>query len=346
MLILAGFLLPSGARLAADAQDARTPLIARAQVWAPTDIPSRDIKNGPGGPGAFPFRAEVTCDYLDKKLSGLSPKFACVIGNEDEVKVKYGGTNGEVYAEVATTRLLWALGFGADRMYPVSVICRGCPATLQGTLRTDTGEYVFDPASIERKMPGTEFPGTEGWSWKELDVVDKTAEASRTHRDALKLMAVFLQHTDTKPQQQRLLCLDEPQGEASVTCGHPFMMINDVGLTFGRATMSNSNATSGLNLTEWSRTPVWKNPARCVGNLEKSFTGTLEHPAISEAGRQFLADLLTQLSDQQIYDVFATARVTLRVRTPGDAHSGFPTIEEWVGAFKQKRDQIVNHHCA
>ena len=346
VLILTLVLLPSHVRSAPADNGTRKALIARAQVWMPTDIPNMDIKAGPGGPGAFPFHATVTCDYSDKKLSGLSPKFACVFGNEDEVKVKYGGTNGEVYAEVAATRLLWALGFGADAMYPVRVICRGCPSTLHGALREDTGEYVFDPAAIERKMPGVEWTPDAGWPWKELDVVDESAGASRTHRDALKLMAVFLQHSDTKRQQQRLLCLDEPQGEAPTTCAHPFMMINDLGLTFGRANKMNSNSTAGMNLTKWSRTPVWEDSARCVGDLDKSFTGTLDDPVISEAGRRFLADLLVQLSDQQIHDLFATARVTLRARTPGDAQSGFPTVEEWVQAFKNKRDQIVNRRCA
>ena len=34
---------------------------------------------------------------------------ACKDGEGEEIKVKFGGNNGEVYAEVATTRLLWAL---------------------------------------------------------------------------------------------------------------------------------------------------------------------------------------------------------------------------------------------
>ena len=115
----------------------------------------------------------VTCDYVDKKLSGNSPKFACRVGVDDEVKVKFGGTNGEVYGEVAATRLLWALGFGADWMYPVRVVCRRCPADFRGTALRD-GSQEFDPAVIERKMAGTEFPAEEGWSWKELDAVDET----------------------------------------------------------------------------------------------------------------------------------------------------------------------------
>ena len=72
----------------------------RSIVWMPTDVAGKDLKTGPPGPGAFAFRERVTCTYRDKDMSGNSPKFTCVIGDDDEVKVKFGGNNGEVYGEV------------------------------------------------------------------------------------------------------------------------------------------------------------------------------------------------------------------------------------------------------
>src|SRR5437867_1321661 len=231
-------------------KESRAPVIARARVWEPVDIAAMDIKTGPTGHRAFAFGEPVTCTYVKKVLPGKSPKFACRIDPDDEVKVKYGGTNAEVYGEVAATRLLWALGFGADHMYSVKVICRDCPATLNGVIR-GPHEYLFDPASIERKMPGAPYHPDDGWSWEELDAVDESAGgASRAQRDALKLMAVFLRHTDTKPQQQRLLCVNETkqefkaEGGGPTACEHPFMLLNDVGLTFGRANAFN-DATKG-----------------------------------------------------------------------------------------------------
>ncbi len=110
----------------------RIDAIRRAEVWRPTRVASLDLEKGPDVAGGFAPQATVQCNYVDEKMSGRSPKFTCALGRNDEVKVKYGKTNGEVYAEVAATRLLWALGFGADRMYPVRVICRGCPADLEG----------------------------------------------------------------------------------------------------------------------------------------------------------------------------------------------------------------------
>src|SRR4029078_4341574 len=105
------------------------------ELWRHSDIPSINVKLGPRVKGALPFRAVVPCDYVDKALEGASPKFACVLRDGDEVKVKYGGANGEVYGEVLATRLLWALGFSAARMYPGNVNCQVCPDEFLGMQR-------------------------------------------------------------------------------------------------------------------------------------------------------------------------------------------------------------------
>jgi len=123
-------------------------------------------------------------------------------------------------------------------------------------------------------------------------------------------------------------------------------MISDVGLTFGRANLTNRNSTGSVSLDGWRRTPVWKSTDACVGNLRKSFSGTLNDPIISEAGRSFLAQLLTQLTDSQIADLFEAARVDLRLTDPGKPSSSYSTVAEWVSVFKQKRQEIVDRHCA
>lgn len=333
-------------------QRLRADAIRRAEVWRPTNVGTVDLERGPQVPGNFAPQATVRCTYLDEKLSGRSPKFACKVGPNDEVKVKYGRTNGEVYAEVAATRLLWALGFGADAMYPVRVICRGCPRDLQKEGKAAGRQIVFDPAAIERKMKGAELEWDDrvGWSWSELD--EASTASQRAHRDALKLLAAMLQHTDSKSQQQRLVCLDEPKdrskrsrksSKAPSTCERPFMMINDLGLTFGHSNLLNRNSQGSANFEKWVEEPVWKKPDACEANLAGGLTATLRNPVISEAGRRFLADLLLQLTDRQLADLFRVARMPARARaadrTEGDS------VGEWVAAFKAKRDEIVNRRC-
>src|SRR5262249_44767624 len=156
---------------------------------------------------AFQPNQAVTCDYAEVPRHGATRKFHCTLGNGDVVKVRYGAHNGEIQGSVLATRLLWALGFPADRVYPVRVTCRGCSADpwRTGGHRNEVRE--FDPAVIERKAIGHEMfeedDKKSGWSWREIDLVDaRLGGAPQAQRDGLKLLAVFMQHTDSKSQQQ------------------------------------------------------------------------------------------------------------------------------------------------
>jgi len=329
---------------------ARAEYIRRAAVWQPTKVASMDLLRGPQGKGSFEPDQQVTCTYVkpDKPLSGDTPKFLCDLEGGDVVKVKYN--NGEVYAEVAASRLLWAIGFGAEHMYSVEVTCLDCPIEpwfWSSERKVDVTK--FEIASIQRKLEGKEIalPNLEGWAWPELDRVDESGGgAPRAQRDALKLLAVFLQHSDSKAGNQRFLCLpdgvvkDEAGNE---DCKKPFMYIHDVGLTFGKATLLNNTR---VDLAAWQSQPLWKDPRQCVANQKKSMTGTLVDPRISEAGRKFLADLLVQLSDAQIRDMFTAARIErLEQKIHAPQGERKVTVDDWVQVFKKKRDEVVNQRC-
>lgn len=327
----------------------RLSLLRQAQLWIPTDVSSMDVRRGPAGAGSFAEGETLSCDYVPKKMTGRSPKFTCRLGSADEIKVKYGRGNGEVYGEVAATRLLWALGFGADWMYPVQVMCRGCPAALGGRPLGSVGERYFEVAAVERKMPGHELRSIDGdgWAWSELDLIDESVGgAPKSQVDALKLLAALLQHTDSKPEQQRLICLEPITHRTEEVCRVPFLMVSDLGLTFGRANRFNSDAIGSVNFEGWSKTAVWRDRNACVANIQKSATGTLENPVITEAGREFLASLLTQLTDRQLRDLFEVARFDLRLRAPDQERSKPAAIDAWVDAFKRKRDEVSQAHCA
>jgi hypothetical protein len=322
-------------------KEERLALIRRAQVWKPTDVALMDIRSGPAGVGAFQPNQLVTCDYAPRRLQGSSRKFYCALPDGDVVKVRYGADNHEVQGSVLATRLLWALGFVADRVDPVRISCRGCSADPWKDHATDKGTHEFDPAVIERKPHGQEvWEGDKqaDWAWPELNDVDANlGGAPPEQRDALKLLAVFMQHTDTKSKQQRLLCVSAA-APAEGTCDQPYLFLHDVGLTFGRANALNSSGTGSVNFEEWAKTPIWKDRDACIGHLSKSNTGTLGNPRISEAGRKFLADLLVQLTDQQVRDLFEVAQV--------DRRRGGASVDNWIAAFNQKRDDIVSNRCA
>jgi hypothetical protein len=326
--------------------DARSAFIAKAQVWKPTDIATMDLRSGPQGSTTWEPNQVVTCDYVERPMHGNTRKFFCQISEGDIVKVRYGDHNGEVQGSVLATRLLWALGFVADRVYPVRVRCRGCSSDPWNSRARTKGVTEFDPAVIERKPAGREMWNGDrksGWVWPELDLVDPgQGGAPLEHRDALKLLAVFMQHADTKRQQQRLLCAADSLS-ASGVCEAPFLLLHDVGVTFGRANGFNHNGTGSVNLAEWRRTPVWKDAGACIGDLSKSHTGSLGDPQISEKGRQFLADLLAQLTDQQVRELFEVAGVERRGGSSDSVSAA--RIDEWIAAFNHKRDEIASARC-
>jgi hypothetical protein len=318
----------------------RLDAIRRAQVWTPTDVAAFDFT---AGGGEFAPWATIACDHVVKEYGGKTPKFGCALAPGDDVKVKYGDTNSEVYAGVAATRLVRALGFGVDALHPVSIDCRGCPAELGGT-PAGPGVRRFEVAAFERKLKGKDVKvnNEEGWKWAELDLVDPAAGgAPRAHRDALKLLMVFLQNGDNKASQQKMVCPSnavKKDAAGNETCEQPLLYVQDLGYAFGKGTPL---STSKNDLEEWSEEPIWKDSAQCLGNLKKSLIGTLKDPPISEEGRKFLADLLVQLSDKQITDMFTAARVE---RFHKHTERNEP-ISDWVRVFKKKRDEIVNTRC-
>ena len=334
----------------------RRALLDRAQVFQPIQTAKLDLLAGPPGKQAFPFDARVTCafDFPKKPLTGLTPKFDCAVAPDDVVKVKYGEGNGEVFAEVAASRLFWALGFFADRMYPVRVTCLLCP---ENPFRVSSAEWrlgkpgnvatrVYEAATIERTFDGKkiEVPKFEGWSWRELDsVADNGVGAPRAQIDALKLLAAFIQHVDSKPENQALLCADGAVKEdrrGNETCARPVLVVKDLGSSFAAASRIRFQK---MKLDSWESTPVWKDEKACQADLTSSIIGTLAHPRISEAGRKFLADRLSLLSDKQLLDLFTAARVD---RHKGDTVGGRQaTARDWVRVFKAKRHQIVSHRC-
>jgi hypothetical protein len=333
----------------------RRAILDRAVVWRPIATTKLDLLNGPSEPGGFAPNANVTCafHFPEEPLKGVTPKFECEMAPEDVFKVKFGEDNGEVFAEVAASRLFWALGFLADRMYPVKVTCLNCPADPH---RASSSEWrlgrpgnvrtrIFDPAAIERSFGGkkVEVPGFEGWSWRELDeVTANDVGAPLAHVDALKLLAAFIQHVDSKPQNQALVCAAdgiEHDREGNETCREPFLIVKDLGSSFAAASKF---SFAKMRLESWRDVPIWKNPKTCQAHLTSSIIGTLSNPRISEGGRQFLAERLALLSDAQLHDMFTAARVERRK----DNIEGRQAIaDDWVRVFKDKRAQIANHRC-
>jgi hypothetical protein len=332
--------------LAAGREDReRDDALRRARVWTPVDPARADVRSNPPDPRGTLSAPLVRCQFLPEAARGTTPKFDCVLPDGEVVKVKYGRMTAEIHAEVAASRLLRALGFGADEMFVVPrVRCYGCPRfpfeTAEVLERIGARErfvrllpedrYVdFQWAAVERRFAGHEIlaPGSDiekGWAWYEFDRIDPNAGASRAELDALRLLAAFLVHWDNKAENQRLVCLDSPPAGAA-PCRQPFALLHDVGATFGPRKM---------DLEDWSETPVWADAAACRVSMKQLpyGGGTFPDAQISEDGRQLALRQLAAFSEAQIASLFDAARFGAFMgwrltRSP---------VEEWARVFRAK----------
>lgn len=336
-------------------------------------------------------KAEVSCvmteETTDKFSTGKTPKFRCnllqanssgqleeVSGKGKKIKVKYGQTNGEIYGELMGTRLLWSLGFSADRMMFIDrLLCYGCTDNPFKDRRVDASTMQtpreFIPAAVERKHDGEAMyinrqvkinndvgPNRgrgpvryrtvvhEGWGFDELMTLVSsdpvTARRQKIERDALRILSSFMQHVDNKAQNQRLTCVGA--ADANGNClGDVKLIVQDVGATFGRGlTTDNESSFLGINIAKarlehWVRKPFWKDASRCKMDVGWWANRTLKDEDATEEGRQFLLKLLEGFSE----GAEGQKRVEdLFLAAQIERRSG--TVAGWVAAFNQKVQEI------
>ena len=323
----------------------RVEALSRASVWqSPPPIAQASFAPDSQQP------REINCTFEITQLHGTAPKFDCRLPNGDRIRVKYG-RSPEVPAEVASSRLLHALGFGADDVLLFDKVrCYGCPAEPFMTMKTlgfagaekiygavmDAKQHQdFEWAAVERRYDGRAIvtDELEGWAFFELDLIDpKKGGAPRAQVDALRLLAVFIAHWDNKSENQRLVCPSAKDWPEGGNCSRPFAMLQDVGSAWG---------PRKVDLDGWSKAPIWSDRATCTTSMEAlPYHGATFRPVkITEAGRKHLGGLLTQLSDRQIDALFRGARFDHATGLVGGVKA--TPIGEWVKTFKARVTQIT-----
>ncbi len=365
----------------------RREIMQAARVWTgPVEaISKRNIMAGPDHERKYALNQPVECKFEEpdpeSPPDGKTPKFECRdAATGKKIKVKYDETgkkindqavepelfNGEEYAETAGTRLLWALGFGADTMYPVRVTCTDCPeepfSYVVGKTRSalefvrsayrrkewmtmPRAKVFFQMASIESKFAGTtieEFDD-QGWTFDEL-METATTEQSRIEREALIAIMAFVHHADAKAEQQRIYCAKKTKGpDQSETCAEPHLVVHDLGYTFGGGFRVLPATVSKMDIDGWRDVGIWDDADDCELQIHPLPSSDLHDPVISEEGRAFAAQLLNQLTRAQIEDLFRIARVDEAAQVDGDGK--VVTIADWADAFEARRRELSENHC-
>ena len=260
--------------------------------------------------------APINCvaNKKENEGTGTTPKFYCSVSgvvDEDGELIRYkikphfkgqerNKKNGEIYGEFLSSRFSKALGFFADDEWVADVTCPDCEKSLNKGFQ-GTSFNPFQPAA------GIELPLGKG-----IDVdcngKDSGALASslarllengapRAEIDAFKLWLAFIDHGDTKTDNQKFSCLDSkknPDGTRTCKPGAAVYYVSDMGSTFGYASASEKKAT----LAEWQG----KDPIKVSGGHCTTTAKSVGDTSISEAGRLLLANGLQRLLDAETAD--------------------------------------------
>ena len=356
--------LPAAAQKACFTSEARAQAERTAKVWQQPD-PGYDPVLG-YNPTSGPRVGSPTVDSTgrakafncvaakkENEGTGTTPKFYCTVpGAVDEsgepirykIKPHFKGQskdkrNGEIYGEFLSSRFSKALGFFADDEWVADVTCPDCEKSLNKG-------FQGAPFSPFQPAGGIELPLGKGID-VDCDNKDSAAIAPslskllqagspRTEIDAFKLWLAFIDHGDTKTDNQKFSCLDaKKNADGSRTCkpGQAVYYVSDMGSTFGHSSASESKA----RLKSWQgKDPIKVSGGRCT-TTAKSVGDT----NISEAGRALVANGLQHLleaekTDGLITKVFRASRNDERDQAP----------DAWTAEFVRKAKTIIDARCS
>ena len=289
----------------------------------------------------------------ENKGTGTTPKFYCSApgvvdedGNQIRYKVKphFKGQardkrNGEIYGEFLSSRFSKALGFFADDEWVADVNCPDCEKALNKPFQ-GTNFTPFQPAAgielplgkgIDVKCNGKDFGPLAGSLQKLLQ-----NGAPRDEIDALKLWLGFIDHGDTKSENQKFACLKwKKNADQTLSCetGQSVYYVSDMVSTFGFSSASEKKAT----LAAWKD----KDPIKVSGGHCTTTAKSIGDTSISEAGRQLLANGLQKLlaaekTEGTITRVFSASRNDERDQ-PAAA---------WTAEFERKARTVIDARCS
>lgn len=356
--------VPVAAQKRCFTSEARAVAEQRARVWQQPD-PNYDPVLGYNtntGPrlGAPPvdsdgFAKAIQC-VANKDISkgaGTTPKLHCSVpGVVDEdgdlirykVKPHFKGQekdkrNGEIYGEFLSSRFSKALGFFADDEWVADVNCLDCEKSLTRGFQGASFSPFQPAAGIELSLGRGIDADCDG---KDSGALAESLEkllrggAPRAEIDAFKLWLAFIDHGDTKTDNQKFACLKwENGGVRTLTCerGQAVYYVSDMGSTWGYSSSSEKKA----RLDAWKS----KDPIRVSGRHCITTAKSVGDPSISEAGRQLLAGGLQALLDGEKKNGLIT-----RVFRASRNHERDESPEAWTAEFERKAKTIISARCS
>jgi hypothetical protein len=181
--------------LTANAQEKQGDEKAKASLgtpvlWRePSDVAARNLYLGPGGAATKPDLNKVT--FIEEKESGGSAKFRVRDGAGREWMVKAGG---DAQAEVAASRIVWAVGYDTDVSYLAPRV-------------EIAGKGSFENARFEARSKG--IKRLDEWMW------DDNPFAGTNELQGLKVLLALLDNWNLKNENNKILFVREDEAGGS-----------------------------------------------------------------------------------------------------------------------------------
>jgi hypothetical protein len=249
-------------------------------MWEKVDVAKRDLFNGPGGREWQPDLSRIT--FIKEETGGHNKKYRIKDGSGRVWIAKLGR---EAQPETVAVRLLWALGFKTEINYLVPTL-------------TIPGKGTFKNVRLEARPDNIERLGN--WDWKNNPFI------GTNELQGLKIMMVLMKNWDIIEINNNIL------GTIGRSGRELHYIVGDLGRTFGRLGNNNLPIIYRLGRTtgrprHYSKTILVRDVEN--GKIELSYKGKLRgiFKDVTIPQGRWLADLLLQLSDQQIEDAFRAA---------------------------------------
>jgi hypothetical protein len=318
---------------------------------------------------AAAVKVVISKDKSGQKSATLYPADDAADQHEikaDHFKIKYlkppfpahNPRFNEVFTGVATTRLMWVLGFPADRIYPAGAAsCIGCSDDPFGNKLTENKASLQDPPAVfkivsaERELPWDEINPDDDETWSWTDAARFYSDGEWTHEqkvgfDAYRLALGLLHYFNALPQQNRLDCAEWAADHSTngKTCLKPVFYVHDLGSTFGkkRSALDLLGTNPRGIYSAYAQQTVFANTASC--QLRDSLLG--DKQVLREA-QEMMIQRLTRLDRDTVKSIFRIARFDMmdqeqvrRLRAKGVSDTGEAALDEWTDAFMKRIEEI------
>jgi len=249
-------------------------------LWQqPGDISSRDLFLGPGGTAMRPDLRRIT--FIKEEKGGYSKKYRIRDASGREWVAKIGK---EAQSETSAVRLLWGMGYLTEVNYLVPRI-------------TIPGKGTFTNVRLEARPDNWKRLGE--WKWK------RNPFTGTPQLQGLKIMMALINNWDLKDSNNVII---KERGDDELR-----YVISDLGATFGHASTTPviwRITRSRNNPEKYAKSNFFEKVKgdRVVLHYGGKNRGLLKDIRVEDA--QWIARLLSKLSDQQIRDAFRAANYT------------------------------------